>query len=237
MDTIKRKMATLTLKPVQLQAMGFALIFAVVGGVLLVTSRASTPAAGVEAENGSASSNASVLSDSSASGGSAIRFGSGQTLNATMTSTLEANTKYQTMDGFGVSINSGSWDNGGLKPALDMLIDQNGSKIYRVVMEMTDWESTNDNSDPNSYNWSYYNPIYSGATSFDTSQHGANFANLWNTIDYLHQKGIPDKDIILSFMGIGPSWNGGTTVNTTAQENEWVEQVVSAAYYGYSNDH
>jgi O-glycosyl hydrolase len=110
---------------------------------------------------------------------------------ANVTLTIDGNTKNQTMDGFGTAINSHSWDNGNAKPALDMLVDQNGSSLYRVVMEMTDWESTNDDSNPNNYNWTYYNPIYSGATTFDTAQHGANFADLWNTIDYLHQKGIP----------------------------------------------
>jgi hypothetical protein len=155
---------------------------------------------------------------------------------ATYNLTVNGNTKFQTMDGFGVSINSDSWKNGELKPAIDMLVDQNGSQVYRVVMEMTDWESTNDDANANNYNWNYYDPIYSGATTFDTGQSGSNFANLWNTIDYLHQKGIPDNQIILSFMGIGPSWMGGDTV-TSATEDEWAEMVTSAAYYGYSHGH
>jgi hypothetical protein len=156
---------------------------------------------------------------------------------ANVSLTIDGNTKNQTMDGFGTAINAHSWDNGNAKPALDMLIDQNGSSLYRVVMEMTDWESTNDDSNPSNYNWTYYNPIYSGATSFDTAQHAVNFADLWNTIDYLHQKGIPDNQIILSFMGPGPSWNGGNQVTTSTQENEWAEEVTSAAYYGYSHGH
>jgi hypothetical protein len=156
---------------------------------------------------------------------------------ANVTLTIDGNTKNQTMDGFGTAINSHSWDNGNAKPALDMLVDQNGSSLYRVVMEMQDWESTNDDSNPNNYNWTYYNPIYSGATTFDTAQHGANFGDLWNTIDYLHQKGVPDSQIILSNMGPGPSWNGGNQITTAAQESEWAEEVVSAAYYGYSHGH
>ncbi len=137
------------------------------------------------------------------------------------TITVSGDQRFQTMDGFGVSINAHSWNNGELKPALDMLVDQNGSTIFRVVMEMTDWEQTNDNADPNSFNWAYYNPIYSGTE----------FAALWSTIDYLRLKGIPSSNIILSFMGIGPAWMGGASLSS-AQEDEWVEQVVSAAYYG-----
>jgi len=135
--------------------------------------------------------------------------------------TVSGDQRFQTIDGFGVSINAHSWNNGELKPALDMLVDQNGSRIFRVVMEMTDWEQTNDNTDPNSYNWAYYNPIYSGTE----------FENVWSTIGYLRQKGIPSSNIILSFMGIGPTWMGGASVSS-AQEDEWVEEVVSAAYYG-----
>jgi O-glycosyl hydrolase len=150
--------------------------------------------------------------------------------------TVDGNSKSQTMDGFGVSINAHSWKNGQLKPALDMLVDQNGSNTFRIVQEMADWEATNDDANANNYNWNYYDPIYSGATTYDTAQAGSNFADLWNTIDYLHQKGIPDSGIILSFMGPGPSWNGGINVSS-AQTDEWAEMVTSAAYYGYSHGH
>lgn len=155
---------------------------------------------------------------------------------ASITINVNGAASYQSMSALGVSINSDSWDNGNLKPALDMLIDQEGAQTFRVVMEMTDWETTNDDSDPNNFNWTYYNPIYSGVVTFDTAQSGSNFANLWNTIDYLHQKGIADHQIILSFIGIGPSWMGGATLNSS-KEDEWVEEVVSAAYYGYTHGH
>src|SRR5262249_1542282 len=114
--------------------------------------------------------------------------------------------------------------------------DQEGVKTFRVAMDMIDWESSNDNSDPNVFNWNYYDPIYSGATSFDTKYAGSNFGNTWNVIDYLHQKGIPDSAIELSFMGPGPAWMGGKTLNP-AMEDEYVEEVLSAAYYGYSHGH
>jgi chitodextrinase len=150
---------------------------------------------------------------------------------------VDGSQQFQTIDALGVSINAHSWDNGNLEPVLDSLIDQNGSNTFRVVMEMQDWESTNDNSDPNTYNWSYYNPIYDGTVTYDTAQAGSNFSDLWNTIDYLHQKGIPEDHIILSNMGPGPSWNGGKTITTQTQINEWVEMVTSEAYWGYSHGH
>jgi chitodextrinase len=155
---------------------------------------------------------------------------------ATATITVNGAQQFQTMDGFGVNINPNSWDNGNLKPALDLLVDQNGSKLFRVAIDMEDWEATNDNSDPNTFNWSYYDPIYSGAVSFDTNLAGSNFGNLWNTIDYLHTKGIPDSQIVLSNMGPGPAWMGGKTLNP-AQEDEYVEMLVSEAYWGYTHGH
>jgi len=150
--------------------------------------------------------------------------------------TVDGGQKFQTISALGADINPNSWDKGNLKPALDLLIDQEGMKTFRVGMDMIDWESRNDNSDPITFNWDYYNPIYSGQTSFDTDYAGSNFANTWNVIDYLHHKGIPDSGIELSFMGPGPAWMGGSSL-ASGQEDEFVEEVLSAAYYGYSHGH
>ncbi len=211
-------------------------LFVVLATVWLVHSQAASLVGSFETENGVLSGNTGIVTDASASGGSAVRFGSNApNPTPTMTATLNAGTTFQTITALGVNINSDSWDNGNLKPALDLLVD-NGFKTYRVVMEMADWEGTNDDTNASNFNWAYYNPIYSGATSFDNAQSGSNFANLWATIDYLHQKGVPDDNIMLSFMGPGPAWMGGTTV-TSSKLDEWVEMVLSAAYYGYTNGH
>ena len=149
---------------------------------------------------------------------------------------VDGGQKLQTISALGADINPHSWDNGKLKPVLDLLIDQGGMKTFRVGMDMIDWESTNDDADPNTFNWDYYNPIYSGQTSFDTKYAGSNFSDTWNVIDYLHQRGIPNSGIELSFMGPGPSWMGGNAL-ASGQEDEFVEEVISAAYYGYSHGH
>ena len=155
---------------------------------------------------------------------------------ATVAISVDGGQRFQTMSGLGADINPNSWDNGTLKPALDLLVDQEGMKTFRVGMDMIDWESTNDDADPNTFNWTYYDGIYSGGSSFDTQYAGSNFANTWAVIDYLHQKGIPDSGIELSFMGIGPSWMGGATL-TAGKEAEFAEAVLSAAEYGYSHGH
>ena len=126
---------------------------------------------------------------------------------------------FQTMDGFGVNINSLSWKNGELAPALDRLVDEVGAKTWRVVFDMADWESTNDNADPHTPNWTYYNALYSNAK----------FQNLWGTLRYLNQKGVT-SGIMLSFMGRVPAWMGGPRItNTAAMEDEFVETVATPA--------
>jgi O-glycosyl hydrolase len=137
--------------------------------------------------------------------------------------TIDGNQAFQTIDGFGVSANSASWNNGELRPALDRLVDEGGSTIWRVVIEMADWEATNDDSNPNNFNWTYYNSIYSSAR----------FEKLWATLGYLNQKGVTNL-LMLNFMGRGPTWMGGADL-PSAMEDEWVETVASVAWYARNN--
>jgi Lamin Tail Domain len=155
---------------------------------------------------------------------------------ATADITVDGARSFQTISGLGADINPHSWDDGNLKPALDLLIDEEGMQTFRVGMDMLDWESSNDDSDPATFNWDYYDPIYSGQTSFDTEFAGSNFADTWAVIDYLHHKGIPDSGIVLSFMGPGPDWMGGGSL-APGMGDEFVEEVLSAAYYGYRHGH
>ena len=137
--------------------------------------------------------------------------------------TVDGNAKRQVVDGFIVNANSAPWNNGALIPILDMLVDQGGS-IYRVIVDKMDWEATNDNSDPFTFNWAYYNTIYSSPK----------FENFWNTIAYLNSKGITNG-ILLNFMGPGPNWIGQDSHITPGLEDEWVETVASLLYYARFN--
>jgi len=139
--------------------------------------------------------------------------------------TIDGNQRFQTIDGFGVNANSASWDNGALGPAIDKLADEGGATIWRVVMEMADWEATNDDLDPNNFNWTYYDTIYSSPR----------FEELWSTLAYLNQKGVANL-LILNFMGRGPTWMGGADL-PAGMEDEWVETVASVAYYARNNRH
>ena len=139
--------------------------------------------------------------------------------------TIDGNQRFQTIDGFGVSANSASWNNGELRPAIDRLIDDGGSTIWRVIIDMADWEATNDDASPTTFNWTYYNTIYSSPK----------FEELWSTLAYLNQKGITSQ-LMLNFMGRGPTWMGGADL-PTSMEDEWVETVASVAYYARNNRH
>ena len=134
--------------------------------------------------------------------------------------TINGTQKFQTMDGLGVNANSERWNNGELTPALDTLIDTMGATNWRVVVEsLLNWETTNDNADPFTFNWTYYNTLY------ETPK----FQNLWGILGYLKQKNV--NHITLSVMGCLPSWMGGCTLNTGSYEDEWVEMITSLIYY------
>ena len=99
----------------------------------------------------------------------------------------------QVIDGFGAAINAHSWDSGAAAAAIDLL-ETMGVRTWRVVYEMMDWESTNDNADPATFDWTAYTAIFTSAA----------FEELWSTISYLNSKGY-GSTIILNFMGRLPT--------------------------------
>ena len=133
--------------------------------------------------------------------------------------TINGAQTYQVIDGFGVNANHRSWNGTELQPVLDALIDQAGMTLFRVVFDNTDWEATNDNSDPALLNWTYYNTIY-GASRFTP---------LWDLVAYLNGRGITDG-VFFNFMGPGPAWLGGATL-TAGKEAEWAEMITSLLAY------
>jgi O-glycosyl hydrolase len=130
---------------------------------------------------------------------------------------VDGSRKYQRIDGFGVNANPASWNNGQLIPVLDLLVDDLGMTIWRVIVEKADWEKVNDNNDPFVFNWDYYRAVYESSK----------FRNLWSTVAYLNSKRVK---VLLNVMGVVPDWMGGTIVKEEA-EDEWVEMISSLVYY------
>jgi O-glycosyl hydrolase len=135
------------------------------------------------------------------------------------TVTVNGGITYQTIDGFGVNANHRSWNNGEAQPVLDALIDQAGMTIFHVIFDNPNWEGTNDNSDPNTMNWTYYNTIYSSP----------DFQQMWGMMAYLNQRGIT-SGLVPDFEGPAPLWMGGLTLNV-GMESEFAEEIASAVVY------
>lgn len=143
--------------------------------------------------------------------------------------TVNGAVKYQTIHGLGVNINPQSWNVNpeAVKKVIDSLVTGLGCTSFRLMFDDCDWEVVNDNSDPESYNWNYYDSIYSAPR----------FTGVWNTIAYLNSKGI--TDITLSPDGAAPVWMSGAakgwmvgTKLNEGSEAEYAEMMSSMVYYG-----
>ena len=158
---------------------------------------------------------------------------------SSVTLQIDGTKKFQQIDGFGVNINTAWWYKGEygdarvVQPAIDKLIDSLGVTIFRAVIEEIDWEAVNDDNDPNNFNWTYYNRIFTNER----------FQGAWNTLRYLNKKGITDG-LVISFMGGPPasppmsapdlkkSWMGATDYSiATNMEDELVESLAALMYY------
>ncbi len=136
---------------------------------------------------------------------------------------VDGSQKFQRIDGFGVNANSASWNSGELQPAIDLLIDEGGATLWRVVVEMADWELVNDDDDPESFNLDYYGRVF-GSPKFES---------LWSLLGHLNNRGI-DNNLVLNIMGRGPAWMGGADL-PEHMEAEWVETVAALAQYARQN--
>jgi O-glycosyl hydrolase len=134
--------------------------------------------------------------------------------------TIDGAKTYQTIHGLGVNANPQSWNVNpeAVRKVLDELIDSVGCTTFRLMFDDCDWEKVNDNDDPDTYNWNYYDSVYSAPR----------FTGIWDMIRYLNSKGI--TDITLSPDGAGPSWMGGTTL-TMGKEMEYAEMMSSMIFY------
>ena len=100
------------------------------------------------------------------------------------------------------------------------LISLRIATIWRVIVETVEkWEDVNDNDDPFTFNWDYYNKLY------DTPK----FQKAWEMIRYLNQHGVTDK-LMINFMGFAPKWMGIKVIEPQ-YEDEYVEMIVSFFYY------
>lgn len=135
--------------------------------------------------------------------------------------TVDPAQHFQVMAGFGVNFN-GTYFREAQKPLLDRLIDDLGATIFRLdPYGKVNWETRNDNDDPNAMNWEYYNDRYS-SPAFEAS---------WAAARYLNGRGIRP---LLALSGAPPAWmldpKDPNHLNPAMYE-EFAETLVSLAAY------
>lgn len=152
--------------------------------------------------------------------------------------TVDPRERFQTIDGFGVNF-TGPYFRDSQKPMFDMLIEDLGATIFRVVpyLVYSNWEEVNDNDDPNVMNWEYYNDRYSTPI----------FEAAWAALRYLNSRRIRP---VIALMGPAPDWmvddkapppqhkvcKGGAEASKPSHLNpamydEFAEEVVSMVVY------
>jgi O-glycosyl hydrolase len=152
--------------------------------------------------------------------------------------------EYQQIQGFGINY-TGPYFRNDQKAMFDKLIDDLGVTMFRVVpyLVYSNWEETNDNDNPHSMNWEYYNDRYSTPT----------FEATWKGLRYLNSKGIRP---VIALMGPVPGWMTDDQVSPpkhrVCQENvpvaqqghlspkmydEFAEEVVSMVEYARNQAH
>ena len=137
--------------------------------------------------------------------------------DTSVTVNVDDSQQFQKIDGFGVNANAQLWNGGELTTAIDELV-ANGATLWRVDIDgNSDWEAQNDDADPNTFNWTYYDRLYTTPR----------FQNLWSTLKYLNQKQVT---IELSASGVLPAWMGGGSLQAQ-DEDEFVETIASVAVY------
>jgi len=101
---------------------------------------------------------------------------------------------YQTIDGFGVNINSKYWIRDQLLPAMDLLVNDLGARLYRVdIWGKSNWVDPSGALGPSSMNPEHLAEIYQGEI----------FQRGWAMMRFLNQQGI---EPYLTASGDVPKW-------------------------------
>ncbi len=212
-----RRRAMLISRNVYVQRAFFIGIFALVCTTLVISTRAATPAAGVEAESGVIAGGATVVSVPGQSGSGVVKFGGGAT------STLNL------LPEVGINFQAG-WSNG-LHTDADnrAIIDNIASQGMKWVRIDIGWSTIEEAGD-----------IY-GGSSDSTAIYPSEASNNWyikkidNAVNYANSKGIK----VIGIWWTTPSWNtdgGSGKVSTTRpagypQYSEYAESASWAAKY------
>ena len=132
---------------------------------------------------------------------------------------VDMDRKYQTIDGFGVNINSKYWNNGKLKPVMDLLIDDLGANLYRL-----DHYGKSNWMDPENR----YDARVLTQENFDRVYEGIDFKNAEAMGRYLNSKGI---EPYITLSGIVPKWMCAEDGKTLEKYEEFAEMAANYAHW------
>jgi len=135
-----------------------------------------------------------------------------------------ANQAFQTIDGFGVNINSKAWQPR-LLPAMELLLDDLGATLYRVdIFGKSNWPDPEGISGPASLNPAQLQAVYEG----EAARRG------WEMIRYLNAHGI---EPYLTASGDVPAWMLAADRKTLADYERFSEMVVSLVDWAIHHEH
>ncbi len=130
-----------------------------------------------------------------------------------------------TIDGFGVNITPAQWNDGNLKPVIDLLVDDLGCTLFRFDCYGTaDWLDPGRQLPDKSFPEDYLAEVYTGRV----------FRDAWETFRYLNTKGV---DPIFNISGRIPAEWAGPDGERLVDFESYAEMAVSMLKWARFNEH
>lgn len=142
-------------------------------------------------------------------------------MNIIRTATLlpDFSKKFQTIDGFGLNINSKYWNSGELKPVVDFLIDDLGATLFRLDhYGRANWMDPDNSRDASVLSRPVYDEIYQTP----------DFQNALAMSLYLNTKGI---EPYITVSGIAPAWMCSEDGKTLKEFDLYAEMTVDYIHW------
>jgi hypothetical protein len=131
---------------------------------------------------------------------------------------------YETIDGFGVNINSHGWLEHKLLPLVDLLVDDLGARLFRLdVAGKSNWVDPDGKLDKSILAHETYARVYTSPVFLDG----------WGMGRQLNTKGI---DVYLTASGITPAWMCGPDGRTLADYDSFAELMASFAAWAVDKE-
>jgi len=132
---------------------------------------------------------------------------------------LDSTKVYQTIDGFGVNINSKYWNNGKIKPVLDMLVNDLGATLFRLdAYGKSNWMDPNNIGDENLLTEENY------ADAWKRQE----FQDATSMAKYLNSLGIKPY---MTLSGIVPKWMCDEDEKTLKRFDLFADMVAHFAFW------